>query len=516
MNAPSNPPVARTELGWRRRALFTTVYVALLLGVFLVGLELISRRLFQPESRAVFYTSEIVFDAQLGWRGRRNLAATVPHGQYPLPIQLAINSDGFRDASWDEKLRRASDEHRKKILILGDSLLYGWANPVDGRLSEQLQARYERTGPPAEVFNAGIPGYGPNHQLRALPELLERLHPNEVVLVFCVNDYGDAALPYDYRYPFRVYQPFYDPHGQLLFNATVPRRPSLVMRDTWLGRLRLWYAVDQIRYAVEDRKYARYGVPNARTAPVHLFSDFFTTPELRARFPYVEETVLGLYVRMAQLCRAAGTRFSLIPSVSLVAPRWERLDDLLGAKLQSRGVRYVSCPSDDIAYARWLPTLQDGHPNMIWGWILANALHADLEAQPYRLDFAHMPQTPHIPTQMDLSNEPATARYLNMEWGPVETGGRRLRGMASFFLRIPAPGRMRLEITGSAARPTGFVLHQSAKRELCRIELGSTPATQACILDATDQSLLFVHFLPNSSLTDGELPLIKSVRVAAE
>ena len=517
MTTASTPSRSPAPLSRRRRALFTTLYLGLLAGVCLIGLELISRRLFQPQSFGVYPTGEIAFDAQVGWRGRRNLSAAVRHGQYPIPIQLDINPDGFRDGSWDEKLRRATEQHRKKILLLGDSLLYGWANPVDGRLSEQLQARYELTGPPAEVFNTGIPGYGPNHQLRLLPELLARLRPHEVVLVFCVNDYGDAALPYDYRYPVRVYQPFYDPHGMLLFNATVPRRPSLVMRDTWLGRLRLWYAIDQFRYAVEDRRYARYGIPNARIAPVHLFGDFFTTPELQARFPYVEETVLALYGRMNEICRAAGARFSVIPSVSIVPPRWERLDDLLGAKLRKRGVSYVPCQSDDLAYARWLPTLQDGHPNMFWGWILANALHADLEGQPYRLDFAQMPQTRDIPSQLDLGDVATSARYLNMEWGPVDTGGRRLAGMASFVLRNTAPARIRLEITGSSARPMGFVLHQSSLRELCRIALGPTTATQTCLLDAaTAQPLLFVHLLPDHKLGEGELPLIQRVRVAPE
>src|SRR5438876_2416277 len=157
MTTASTPSRSPAPLSRRRRALFTTLYLGLLAGVCLIGLELISRRLFQPQSFGVYPTGEIAFDAQVGWRGRRNLSAAVRHGQYPIPIQLDINPDGFRDGSWDEKLRRATEQHRKKILLLGDSLLYGWANPVDGRLSEQLQARYELTGPPAEVFNTGIP-----------------------------------------------------------------------------------------------------------------------------------------------------------------------------------------------------------------------------------------------------------------------------------------------------------------------------------------------------------------------
>jgi hypothetical protein len=493
-----------------RRMLFTAIYLGLLAIVTLAGLELISRRLFQPQTLAVYYSGEIAFDPEIGWRGQRNLSALVTHGRYPLPIQLDINADGFRDASWDEKLRRATEQRRKKILILGDSLVYGWANPVDGRISEELQARYEVDGGPrAEVFNTGIPGYGPNHQLRLLPELLQRLHPDEVVLIFCLNDYADAAFPYDYRYPFRVYQPFYDRQGRLLFNSRVPRRPSLAMRDSFLGGLRLWYAVDQLRYAVEDQRYSRYGIPNARTAPVHLFADISINPELRARFPYVEATVFSLYQRMSELCRSAGTRFTFLPSIPF--------DRGLRANLESRGVRYLPCPEDANTYSRWLPTLQDGHPNLIWAWILANALYAELQGQPYRLDFRQMPQWRDIPAELDLSSEQACARFLCLEWGPAENGGRRIRGPASFFLRNATPGRMRLEITGSAPQPTRFVVQQDGGRELCRITIGPAASTQACILDTVaGEPLLFAHLVPETSLAGGELPLLQRVRLAQQ
>jgi hypothetical protein len=511
MDESFGPP---PELSRARRLLFTAIYVALLAGVSLAGMELISRRLFRPQEIGVAGESEIVFDPKVGWRSRRHLSAVVPHGKYPLPIRVDINADGFRDGSWGEKLYRASQDGSKKILILGDSLVYGWANPVDGRVTEQVLARYRLAGRQVEVFNAGIPSYGPHNQLRLLPELLARVQPHEVVLVFCGNDYGDTALPYDYRHPVRVYQPFYDTQGRLLFNDPVPRRPSLAMRDTRLGGLRLWYAVDQFRYALEDRLYARRGIPTARTAPVHLFGDLLGLPELRARFPYVEKTLLAIYARMDELSRAAGARFTLQSSIVAQPPSFERVDALLRAKLEARGVHFLPCPEDELLFARWHPVLGDRHPNFVWAWIMANALYADLEGQPYSLDFAQMPQTRDIPSELDLSDDASCARFLSLDWYPAEPGGRRLAGGGSFFLRSTTRGAAQLEIVASATLPVHLIALTIDNRELCRFTVGTQVETHACAVDASASGpILFIHLLPETALDPSALPLIRNVRL---
>ena len=505
---PGEPPLSRG-----RRALFTAIYASVLVVFLLIGVEVISRVVFTADTVAVYITNEIAYDPVIGWRGTRGFSAAVPHGQHPVPIQVDINADGFRDESWDAKLARARARGARKILILGDSLLYGWANPVDGRLSEQLLARYQTDQGNVEVFNAGIPAYGPHNQLRLLPELLARLHPHEVVLLFCGNDYGNAALPY-YLNPFRVYQPFYDTQARLLFNASVPRRASLAMRDTVLGGLRLWYAVDQLRYAVEDYRYGRYGIPNPRTAPVHAFEHLLGTPALRARFPYVMATVLSEYASMADLSRKAGARFTFFSSIERTPPSFERVDDLLGAGLKQRGVPFLPPPNEAVVYGRWGPTLLDGHPNFLWAWILANGLYAHLENREYRLDFGQMPHVRDIPTDIDLGNEPASVRFLGMGWQPAMGAERRMTGPASIFLKRPEGGRPELEIMGWAPQPTRIIAVGPEDRELCRFTLTLPVAAFGCPVDAAAVGpLLLVHFVPESPLDSSRLPVIRRISV---
>lgn len=487
----------------RRRLSFTLAYLAVLGLAFAAALEAVSRLLFQPTALAVYITNELAFDPVAGWRGRRGFAAAIPHGRHPVPIAVAINEDGFRDESWNVKLARAARTRARKVLVLGDSLIYGWANPVDGRLTEELAALAARRGRALEAFNAGIPGYGPAPQLRLLPELLERVHPDDVVLVFCVNDYGDAALPYDYRYPFRVYQPFYGTDGRLLFNARVPRRPSLAMRDGPLGGLRLWYALDAVDALARDLRYARHGIPNARTPGVqlHLFGDFFFDDALRRRFPYVEQTVLRLYQRMAETARASGARFVFLPSVERVPPRWDTFDSLMKAKLEARGVTYLSPPVELSTYGRWGGTWRDGHPNFVWAWPLAARLFAALEARPYDPGWSQLPQLAALPTRLDLRDEQAVSRYVGLAWGEAAEGGRRLDGPAALMLRRPGPAAQpwALRLDGHAARETRLIVATPERPDACALTFDARDATRTCTLPAPAGEIVFVLLDPQGA-----------------
>jgi hypothetical protein len=245
------------------------VFIALLLEIY-------SRFAFEDNPFGVHQLGEIVYEREDGWIGRANPRAPSQHASYPVAIPVSINSDGFRDGNWDEKLRHASGSHAKKLLLIGDSWLYGWASVSSERLTESLAHRYRLANVNAEIFNAGIPAYGASQVRRLLPRLLERIKPDIVSLLFCSNDYGDTALPYDHRYPStRVYKPFYDPQGALVVNEVVPQRPSLYFRDTFLGRFRLWDAVDVFSFAFQDIVYKSRGVPGPKDypLPIHRLDD---------------------------------------------------------------------------------------------------------------------------------------------------------------------------------------------------------------------------------------------------
>lgn len=97
----------------------------------------------------------------------------------------SINAQGFRGADWS--LPRAPG--RRRVLVLGGSVAYGWGVPSDG---ETIPARVERalaaSGVQAEVWNAGVIAYASTQELILLETELLQYAPDAVVLLDGWND----------------------------------------------------------------------------------------------------------------------------------------------------------------------------------------------------------------------------------------------------------------------------------------------------------------------------------------
>lgn len=103
-----------------------------------------------------------------------------------------LNSLYFRDKEWAE-VKPASV---RRIAFVGDSFTYGWGiNNVEDRFTEILQRRFdEKGGKAAEVMNAAWVGWDTEQERRAIHDLIEFYHVDEVVLCYVPNDI-DTLLP---------------------------------------------------------------------------------------------------------------------------------------------------------------------------------------------------------------------------------------------------------------------------------------------------------------------------------
>lgn len=77
---------------------------------------------------------------------------------------------------------------RRRILVLGDSFVYGQGVPVDDALPSVLQEKLQ--GP--EVINAGIPGYTLGQEYVFYREVLRDLDPDLVLVGFFMNDLDET------------------------------------------------------------------------------------------------------------------------------------------------------------------------------------------------------------------------------------------------------------------------------------------------------------------------------------
>lgn len=78
----------------------------------------------------------------------------------------------------------------RRILVLGDSVAFGYMLDFDDTLGARLETEMEeQTGRPHRVLNGGVEGYNTQNQLAWLRRYGRDLEPEALVVVFNLNDY---------------------------------------------------------------------------------------------------------------------------------------------------------------------------------------------------------------------------------------------------------------------------------------------------------------------------------------
>ncbi len=83
-----------------------------------------------------------------------------------------------------------ADEAARTILVLGDSVAFGYRMPFEATLGHRLERELERrTGRPHRVLNGAVEGYNTANQLAWLRRFGLRHDPDSLIVVFNLNDY---------------------------------------------------------------------------------------------------------------------------------------------------------------------------------------------------------------------------------------------------------------------------------------------------------------------------------------
>lgn len=177
-----------------------------------------------------------VYDRTKGWfhspgsRGQAFLGG-------PDEGRVHINALGLRGP----ELERTKPPDRRRVLVLGDSYVFGVGVDEEHVFSTRLRQRLERGGARVEVVNAGVSGYSTDQQLVLLQELGPRLAPDVVVLVMCDNDFEGNGESFSYQ---QYYKPYYEQTGDgtlVLRQVPVPRLDGAQRVRLWLGqRSNVW------------------------------------------------------------------------------------------------------------------------------------------------------------------------------------------------------------------------------------------------------------------------------------
>jgi lysophospholipase L1-like esterase len=102
-------------------------------------------------------------------------------------VDVRTGSQGLRDR--DYTFEKGAGEHR--ILVLGDSLTFGWGVPVERtypKILERTLNNASANGRVYQVINAGVGNYNTVQEVAYFKERGIRYRPDEVILGFYIND----------------------------------------------------------------------------------------------------------------------------------------------------------------------------------------------------------------------------------------------------------------------------------------------------------------------------------------
>jgi lysophospholipase L1-like esterase len=110
-------------------------------------------------------------------------------------VDYAINAHGLRGP----ETSLAKPEATRRIVILGDSIAFGYWVAERDAFPRQLEALLAAAAPPGErveVLDFGVPSYALDQELHLLRTRAGAFRPDVVILAFCLNDL-ELGAPYE-------------------------------------------------------------------------------------------------------------------------------------------------------------------------------------------------------------------------------------------------------------------------------------------------------------------------------
>ena len=99
-------------------------------------------------------------------------------------VDVIINSHGLRGPEFED----VKPPGKKRVLILGDSVVFGWGVPEKNIFALELQRLFSRTTPAVEVIPAGVGSWNTRTEYEYLRSTAINFKPDVVVLFIVEND----------------------------------------------------------------------------------------------------------------------------------------------------------------------------------------------------------------------------------------------------------------------------------------------------------------------------------------
>lgn len=147
------------------------------------------------------------------------------------------NERGFRYAPEASP----AGETKKRILMVGDSFTFGKGVSHEEAYPARVQSILNSTGVPAEVINAGVPGYGIDQEYRYLmDELIPQQSPDIIVWNLNANDVDDTNKACLYAVRNSTLVPFSGRRNLLYLQGVFARKSPPLFKKSNIFRFLLY------------------------------------------------------------------------------------------------------------------------------------------------------------------------------------------------------------------------------------------------------------------------------------
>lgn len=186
----------------RVKSLFVNIFL-MCLSAFTVLLSLeIILRLFcpiyapLPQRRQDNFDYYLEYNSEFGWFNKRNTSTRLERPEFSTGIH--INSNGLRE----KEITYQKQTGTKRIVVLGDSMVFGFGVNEELAIPSRLQELYSNSGKQVEVINMGVVGFGTAQELLLLKKEGLKYSPDIVICVFYIgNDLYNNCLGFEYEKP---------------------------------------------------------------------------------------------------------------------------------------------------------------------------------------------------------------------------------------------------------------------------------------------------------------------------
>lgn len=121
------------------------------------------------------------FDSMLGWTLMSESSGQHVNAEFSIDQIYRINASGLRVSE-----HTTVDERAMRVLVLGDSVGFGWGVDVRSTFSSHIQSALA-----TDVLNRSVTGFSTDQQLLSLRLEAPRFRPDFVVIQFTPNDLDD-------------------------------------------------------------------------------------------------------------------------------------------------------------------------------------------------------------------------------------------------------------------------------------------------------------------------------------